>query len=264
MQFGCSRFFAKARFHGIRLHILSSATSSRRLERRLQLFVQMTVWDFITIYIACGSPFAVHRLVTRSGRLPSSLWSASLRLIAWPAFAVGRLSHLVKELKIRRRDPDVHAADPILAIRAEMERAVATLDTGASIFEFREVFDRYAGLSLAKSSESLGPASSELFDVSNHSDPWVANACLARKNRVRVEAHLERARADLLEIISPADRSAELLDLVIRMSKAVGDAAIAMELATSLEPTGVAEIPANEPGGLDLWTAESYKSQPVA
>lgn len=83
-----------------------------------------------------------------------------------------------------------------------------------SIYAFREVFDRYAGLSLARraGSDSSGAPQAEIFRAADHGNVELASICLNRRNRSLLVAHQIQAREDFIDTLdrlagSPSERT---------------------------------------------------------
>ncbi len=219
---GCSIFLATALLL-LRSSKFAVLTPSRNADCIFPWL--MTILDFIVIYLACGSPFAVHRLVVKTMVPSIQLFaSASLRLIVWPVFALWALKSIIQGTRISRDLLTTDTERQLLEIRTKMEGILSTADRGGPSFEFREIFDRYTGLAGATSEHMASPAY-EIYEIANHPNPEAANACLTRKNRSLIDLHMGRARTDISNFVrsSTASGTDELLRLAIQASEAVGD-----------------------------------------
>src|SRR4051812_26374925 len=99
--------------------------------------------DLTIIYLACGTPFAVYRIaLSEFGARETAIRSARAGLL-WPV--VGAKT-IVKRLKAASRSLSRPSLD---VVRSEIEAILAADNSALNRFEFREVFDRYAGLSQA-------------------------------------------------------------------------------------------------------------------
>lgn len=181
----------------------------------------MELSELIVIYLACGAPFAVHYATSRRPeRTVTKLINLVLALLAWPVFAV----RLVIE---RVRYHALAGERRIEGLRAEIEETAFPSNDMQSVFEFRETFYRYVGLSRAlneKASEEFG---NDLFETVGHPNDILAARCLARKNRSRLERHRNDARLDFLETITefsaaPANRD-RILGLAAALTEQIGD-----------------------------------------
>lgn len=225
----------------------------------------MTILDIITIYLACGSPFAVHRLVTQTGDSGLSFYlSVILRLFMWPAFAAGGAYRLFTELRSNEKDRYEEVSSRLLVIRTEIERSIVSADPAHSIFQFRDTFDRYVGLSIENYGTTDAMPSSEIFEISEHSSPDIANVCLWRKNRSRVGSHLAKARSDLVEaLFSGARGGATVFEAAARAAEIVGDRTGASVFAglNSEKADLSTDI---EHKAQELWRSQRRESQPAA
>lgn len=131
------------------------------------------------------------------------LWS-----LFWPVFAGVLLFRLVfPSLEMRENARRLR----IESLAAEIERDAFDDDATAAVFEFREVFYRYAGLADAVSTPL--PYLPDLHE-----------RCLARNNRVKLRIHAALARDEFVEAVRefPADsrRHAIALTELVRDTEA--------------------------------------------
>lgn len=91
----------------------------------------------------------------------------------------------------------------IKMIQSQIESLFRTGSSNISFFEFREILERYCGLSLAvkESSYENLKANRELFSVSKSNDTEISALCLNRRNRLRLSFHHNLARKDFIEVI---------------------------------------------------------------
>lgn len=176
----------------------------------------MAIVDLLIVYLACGSPFAVYEATTRDiGTRASRSGRSMFALVFWPFLAFrlikGRTLQVVSG---RRSHKDLED------IRHSIESRLFPDRSSVGIFEFRDAFDRFAGLEEALL-EKPSTASFEVFKVVNHPNAALASRILGRTNRRRIEAHKLRAREELANVIErniPADFDIELLDAIDRLS----------------------------------------------
>ena len=72
-----------------------------------------------------------------------------------------------------------------------------------SVFELREVLERYSGLTLAaRETDEIGGNESEVFKISNHANAKLGAKCLHRRNRLRLEFHQRLASRDFLKLLA--------------------------------------------------------------
>ncbi len=150
------------------------------------------------VYFACGFPVAMYLVTQRRPTLVKlAVWS-----VFWPIFALMLLFRLVwpspqmrenaRRLRIER-------------IAAEIERTALEKESMAVVFEFREIFYRYAGLAEA--------AAEPVNDIAD-----LHERCLARNNRQKLASHAAAARDEFIEMIAKlvnngSDAAAHALDL---------------------------------------------------
>ncbi len=158
--------------------------------------------NLIIIYFACGSPIGVYR-ITRTAHLRSPRQAAAVGayFILWPIFApaILRRSLLVQELNIERA---------IASLCRAMEKIVFAGNPTISVFEFRDVFARYTGLTMAINRETAN-SPNDLFKIAKHKNPALASTCLNRRNRKRLLCHQTQARKEFFDLISDLSLSRE-------------------------------------------------------
>ncbi len=154
------------------------------------------------LYFACGFPVAMY-LVTR--RRPTfvkiAVWS-----LFWPVFAVSllfRLAFPTQEMRLDARRLRIER------IAAEIERDAFDGEAMAPVFEFREVYYRYAGLA-----EAAGTPPSDIADLHER--------CLARLNRRKLAFHAAEARDEFVGLVR--DFPAESRKYAVTLTEIVGDA----------------------------------------
>src|SRR5688572_11288031 len=116
----------------------------------------MNLRDLLIIYLACGAPFGVYYFLQNRNRIETKfLWLKSLlRFVVWIPFAfrmIARNSFLTKlynDSFDKLTETDLKTELEIEEIKKSLERMVsAAAALPFSIYEFREAFDRYVGLS---------------------------------------------------------------------------------------------------------------------
>ncbi len=163
----------------------------------------MNIWDFLIIYLACGSPFAVHILVTSNGSISKlSTTFVVVRWTMWPVFAIALLVRLLGEFADpSSRGPGRTEQIALDRARSAMENSELISNGTVPLFEFRDSLLRYSGLSLESGISPRIESVPEIFDVSMHPAPLIASACLHRKNRERLRHHQDNARKDFLDMV---------------------------------------------------------------
>ena len=171
----------------------------------------MGVFDLLIVYLAFAAPFAVSEYLHRHDL------ARALGVFAfWPLSAWRLVSRQLGARKNAGRAFDERTS----RIFAKLQRELS--DDGAQALEFRDVFDRYVGLTLEANHDELpsDTKSAELFRISGRENSRTASATIGRRNAARLRRHHTDARTRFLELI---ERSHEFNALVL-----------ALELATSL------------------------------
>ncbi len=133
-----------------------------------------------------------------------------------------------------------------------------------SIFEFREIFERYVGLTAAvqKAGEEPTLAEENLLQIGASEHDELSAICLHRRNRKRLFNHQTEARRDFLELLAKLssfypDRE-KLVVLAIECAKLVNDseAQIALENLLNDKISGAEDI-AVKNLEKELWSRET-------
>lgn len=179
----------------------------------------MTWLDLTIIYLACGSPFAVYHATRREGRRTAADFARVLpAVLAWPIYVAWliarRLSSDDGQIEARRNE--------IEEIRATLEGLLfADMATPSSVFAYRDVFYRYAGLTEAARTKESG-RTHQLFEIGGHPNKRLASRILAERNRNRLRSHAAEARSELLELLRLSDP--EVLHApALRLAVTLGD-----------------------------------------
>jgi hypothetical protein len=195
----------------------------------------MTLADAIVIHFAFGSPFGVYQFTRGSVRSARSAATIAAHFVLWPIFAAAFVRKWVFE---NFRGKEVQLEDNIAAIRTKIETACFANRPTSSIFEFREVFCRYTALSIAL--KRINPAESPkyLFDIGKHKNIKLASACMARRNRHRIEFHQSAARKELIGSILAISqrRRNEIVNLAMQLARLLEDEKAAEELSKAPAP----------------------------
>src|SRR3954447_15397451 len=157
----------------------------------------MNFANFVIVYVACGMPFAVYRFVLSSNDTAGTALRSFSAALLWPIdggkAAIKRLRSASRSLARPRIDN----------IRFEMEEFLAQTSPNLRRFEFREVFDRYAGLA-GSAGANASTGYSELYRICGEGLPPAAAACLDRTFRARIDGHTAAARRELVEYLALA------------------------------------------------------------
>ena len=171
----------------------------------------MNLRDFLIIYLACGAPFGVYYFLQNRKEFETEvLWLKSLlRFIFWIPFAAGLVArtstftNLYKSETNFASKAEVERELEIDEVKKFLENILSETGIGLSIYEFRETFDRYAGLSAENLRENVETAASEteIFRISNHPDKNLGEICLHRRNRKRLSFHQKIAGRDFVSML---------------------------------------------------------------
>jgi len=171
----------------------------------------MNLRDLIIIYLACGAPFGVYYFLQNRQRTEAKvlLLKSVLRFVFWIPFALRMVARksLFTNLYNRNFDNrgvlDAKNELRIEEIKKFFESLLIETAFSISIYEFREIFDRYVGLCAEIHLEKgvVSDAEQELYRITNHPHKKVGEICMNRRNRLRLSFHQKLARRDFLEII---------------------------------------------------------------
>ena len=176
--------------------------------------------DLLIIYFAAGAPFGVYRITTVRGRPDlKAIVNVALYLCLWPVYTI-----LLLRDQFSAGTTDV-SSGVIDSIRTGIEQLAFANGSAGAIFEFREIFNRYAGLSEAAMAEVPTTLLGEFFELSSSDNKPLASACIARRNREKLALHHTRARNEFVDLISGlAISHPQTLDLAVRLASHVHDA----------------------------------------
>ncbi len=196
----------------------------------------MQLSDLIIVYFACGAPFSAYLITqTRRWSLPNFVRIAA-RLLLWPYFA----GKLVVEKLVGESARQQQLDRKIAIIQSGIEEIAFSTESPVAIFEFRETFTRYTGLTRSIAEENATTPPKDLFAVSGHSDAALAANVLDRRNRERIKFHQACARNEFVDMIAEVSRAND---------NAVAIDALANELMDLL----------NDPTMLEEVTRETYE-----
>lgn len=180
----------------------------------------MNLFDALIIYLACGAPIGVYYFLQNRRIINSNfLWlKTSVVFLFWIPFAFQVLSKnnlLEKLFKItfdKQIASDSKTDNKIALLRKTLETTIIEYIPQnsqnipkLSLFEVREIFDRYIGLTAAcqierKFSRYEG-IENEFFQISKHKNADLATICFDRRNRKRLFFHQTQARRDFLNLV---------------------------------------------------------------
>jgi len=166
----------------------------------------MNILDLTIIYLACGAPFGVYYYLVNRPQKNGWLKSIFISLL-WFPFAIQLLiSRVTKRLSEREfsvKSRDRHESNELNRGKKNFEAFLPENGSFISLFELREIIDRYAGLTLAKNIDVAAPAKheEELFRASGGTTLEISSICLNRRNRAKLLSHQRDARTDFLKML---------------------------------------------------------------
>ena len=170
----------------------------------------MGVFDLLIVYLAFGAPFAVSEYFHRHDLARAFGVFAFWPLPAW---------RLVRRQLGARKKAGRALDERTSRIFAKLQRELS--DSGAGALEFRDVFDRYVGLTreVNHNETPSDTKSAELFRISGRENSRTASATIGRRNAARLRRHHTDARTRFLELI---ERSQEFNALMLALELATG------------------------------------------
>ena len=195
----------------------------------------MNISDLLIIYFAAGAPFGVYRITMLNG-IPTAkaMLNVALHICLWPVYAF-----LMLRDRLLSNEPDNRSANIIDGMRTEIEQLAFADGSATEIFDFREIFNRYAGLSEAANAESPANLLDEFFEIGSTENKTLASACIERRNREKLAFHQTIARNEFIDLMSDlASWQPKVLELAISLAAHVRDEdAVADLKAISFQPT---------------------------
>jgi hypothetical protein len=213
-----------------------------------------TIIDIFLIYLACGSPLAVRQLVKKQAplRVANVLGSAAT-LIYWPLLLPGIVRNRTAGDRLPNPrnsgvlDPDGVTTSSLAESRKSLEANWAQKFGETELSSFRHVLESYVGISLALGEVEDGLSTRfELFEISDHSDLDVANACLSRRFRQKLSTHQTLARNQFVEAVFELYRSGSTASLTaaVKLARCLGDLDCVAELNSLMVDSDVASAKA--------------------
>lgn len=170
----------------------------------------MNLIDLFIIYLACGAPFGVYYYLQNRMKTDSvSLWlKTAINFLFWIPFTL-LLLRRNKNLKLHlNRFGKISPAEAmqievLFSIKKQLEQFLPESDLKISVYEFREIVERYVGLTLGNSigTSKISEPEKEIFRVSTTNNVELGAICFARRNRKRLLSHQTEARKDFLHLI---------------------------------------------------------------
>lgn len=198
----------------------------------------MSFFDAAIIYMAFGVPFGVYGLTAASRRpLLGRVARFVPRFLAWPAVL---LRFAYRQWITAKERADITTR--VEALRREMEMLAFSDAPTSDVFNFRDIFYRYVGLSLANDAPVGCDHIRGLAEIGEVHDQKTAVSCSARRNREKITLHHDAARADLIALtVDKMIATHEFVDRAIELASLVNDP-IAMDRLSLAEATNTSSI----------------------
>lgn len=242
------------------------------------LYPVITFFDIIIIYLACGTPFGVYFYVqNRSEKsVIPVLFGSLLRTFLWIPFGIRYFhSRITKKLPIFEFD---NKSPAVSLLASKIENAKKSLEhylleSGAdiSLFDFREILDRYCGLTidLKEAQENHQEAEDlEVSKLSGHPNPALAAACIQRRNLIHLAYHQTLASKDLLKVFVELDTLAngrtDFRECSLELAMLLDDREFEKNLGSlyRLQTQTERDLPVNELEN-ELWLTKKQTSKPA-
>jgi len=165
--------------------------------------------------------------------LPASIWlQTALAFVGWPYFAG---LFVFKSITGREAAKDTQTSRLDL-IRVEMENRIIGHESITLLFEFRDIFYRYTGLSQEAANVSAAKGSSELFKIADGGNRDLSAKCMARRNARRLDFHRNLAAREFVDFMAtvPVFERDHLIIQAIAICDELADAATRAELSDLL------------------------------
>lgn len=174
----------------------------------------MTLSDFIIIYLAIGAPFGVHYFLRHRAEKNKSA-SVFLRSVCIALAWIPRLFQLVTRYRRERFVPETDEnaenerkiSELQKSLCADFLSAVKNPSTKMTLFEYREVLERYAGLTQAAreadENADAAPHEGEIFRIGKQNDEElkISAQVVHRQNVFKLRRHQIAARADFMQTL---------------------------------------------------------------
>jgi len=234
--------------------------------------------DFFIIYLAGGAPFGVYYFLKNRTQPDVKLLGLKsfLNFLFWIPLAL----HLLKQnLLVKSYSADLdritvsnaERGKRIGALQKEIEGLLIESELEVSIYEFREIVERYVGLTLVAAvddAEINVEHEKNFYLIAAETNIELAAACLNRRNRQRLLRHQINAREDFLrlvrQILKFGANQAALEHSAVALAETVKDS----EAQTGLEKMFAASLQIETRAAVrklevDLWKPEIHKPSPV-
>ena len=224
----------------------------------------MTIPDILIIYFSFGAPFAVYHFIQnrQTSKLRLAFGTAFHFLFWMPLVVRFGLALILESTRIndfaKADDSDAELEKDIRKSQSDIADRFRLGARHISIHEFREILDRYVGLSLLVKHPVSGMAEPhhEFFAIANRKNIELAFICFERRNRARLLRHHIDARADFLKVIKKYSfQDDQILQSAVHLVERLEDLPALAELLENSykRSSSVREL---RESGEDLWLPE--------
>jgi hypothetical protein len=197
----------------------------------------MTMVDITILYFAIGLPFGVHFFL--KNRFADLLWlKAFAATLLWIPYSVLLLHQRVTKMLINS-DFDKKFLS-VSKYQKNIEIMLVKNKKDSSLFDFREVAERYIALTLNLSEQNqvIGENKKELFRIANTKNIDLSAICLNRINVTKLRNHQSNSRKDFFNFLksisgNQSDRR-EIWTNADLIAESLGDGELASLLAESM------------------------------
>ncbi len=228
----------------------------------------MNFYDLLIIYLACGAPLGVYYYFqNRRAGNTHLLWLKTLiNFLFWIPYAFQILSEnkSFKNVFDFGENTDSDIEKKIIPLRKELETAIVRNIPQLSVFEAREILERYTGLTIAcQAEENFVHSENEFYNITNHKNPHLAAICAARRNRERLFFHQTESRKDFLNLARESENK-NLLQQTIEFAILLKDSEAQNALEKMFADDGQIENSERvKDTEIDLWKSETRKPRHI-
>ncbi len=161
----------------------------------------MNYLDLLIIYLACGSPFGVYYYFNNRQYRSNTLIKSLTVTFVWIPYSL-KLLHTKITDKLNNID-DSDATVRLFVLQKNFENVLPSNESEISLFEFREIIERYKELTLISLENNGTPAKheKEIYRIYDKQNVELSAICLNRRNHNRLLIHQIQARKDFLKTI---------------------------------------------------------------
>lgn len=232
----------------------------------------MSFTDFLFIYLSIGAPLAVYFFLQNKNRLNSrQLWLKTiLEFIFWIPYAFRLFKNYLRKAHSETAFAAIEISDSpgkkLLELQRKLENSITETGSDLTLFEIREIFDRYTGLTLElKDADNFEPRhANEIFNISANKNSEIASLCNQRRNLKRLSFHQKLASNDFVDLISDIYYQGKLTQTLYSRVLEITGLLKDSEMQNEIEKMFAREMQTSEDFSViesekDLWKTEQVK-----